>query len=467
MAHSDSASDNRQDHALQDYIPNRDPFWDIQRKASGKQAVSTSRRSCGWMLLLLATAALAHGYVGWRAHQWHERNQAELAAKTVELLRLRQTIQQTEKTTSTSFAKARQQLTVLVEERDRLQADFEGSRREQQRLAQRAVDFLTQTGTAVQADPALSGEIWKEGIGIASSQGLDGQALTELLQRLPLPKVVTRDCSLVIERVIHDRNFLTVEVTVRDASGEFVKGLSRTDFDLYSETRRLHAVAVAQGQQNAFQQDVALVLDRSASTRGPANAALREGALQLVQAVADPSQLRVWSFADDVTPMTPWTHDASLHELAIRGMAAEGGTALYEAIRLAVEDLRQRKGPRSLVLFTDGSDSSQRESVGPTLLKCRQESIAIHVIALQTGETKESLLRQIALETQGSYHAVTDPSRLIEQFQRLAESFRRSVYRLHVYEPVDAESLTLKVGPLPAISIERMIAAGNDQALSP
>lgn len=338
---------------------------------------------------------------------------------------------------------ARQQLTVT---REQLQNDL-------QRLAKLFIQSLQTLGDTVAGDPQLARDVWRDAISVATAQGLDHQPLSERVAALPARRAIPVGTTLVTSEIVHHQHETTANVIVQDANGRFIPGLSRADIEVYSGQRRLHAVAISETRQNAHRHDIALLLDTSGSTSGSAHDALKTSAMEFVKVLSNPSRIRVWQFADDVTALSPWTIDLELLQPAIFKLTPGGGTALYKALRVATNDLKERSGSRSIVLFTDGSDSFQQESVDATLELCRQQSIPVHVVALQTAETKEDVLRRIAAHTGGTYHMAVAPTQLAERFREVSKAFQQPVYRLHLYEPVDPDSLTLRVSDLPPVSL--------------
>ena len=120
-----------------------------------------------------------------------------------------------------------------------------------------------------------------------------------------------------------------------------------------------------------------------------------------------------------------------------------------------MDDLLTRSGSsRSIVLFTDGSDSYNDEDIEKTLASCREHAISIHVLMLATAEVNEPILRRIAGETNGMFLSASDPARLSQEFAAVTAAFQRPVYRVAIFEPLDEGSLTLKVGTLPAVSLK-------------
>lgn len=479
---------------MKPYIPNRLPL-PVRERPKSSQPLSPRRRSRAWRRLLpliAVTMGFSSLFVGGnilrqelRRYQdvirtrdsriaalIHENRNSQLKLEqshgrlsetTAKVQSVQQQLAQRQnelaqrgkahETTQLSLLKVQEQLIAVEADRKRLAQEGEQIRSERQAAAERTVQQMLSLGEVVAADPSLTLDIWQEAIHIADSHGIEQQPIRERMERLPSSRILPVGTSVLVSDLNHNQNDIHAHLIVRDATGQSVAGLTRADVNVYDGQRRLHAVALTETRRNAYRHDLALLLDTSGSTKGLAQEALKAAAMRFIRSLANPSRLRVWRFADEVDPLTPWTFDADLHEQAIASLTANGATSLYKALRLAVEDVKERNGSRAIVLFTDGSDSFKSESLDATLDLCRQHSIPIHVVALQTAETSEDILRRIAMQTNGTYHVAADPSQLVEQFRDLSQSFQQPIYRLHVYESADSDTLTVRVGDLPPVAL--------------
>ena len=105
-------------------------------------------------------------------------------------------------------------------------------------------------------------------------------------------------------------------------------------------------------------------------------------------------------------------------------------------------------------MFTDGTNSFISDPLAPALKLAREQGISINVVALKTPELNESILRQIASETGGSYSVVEQPKQLLRKFQDVAAQLSKPVYRLAVTEPIDAsQPIQLQVADLKPILV--------------
>jgi Ca-activated chloride channel homolog len=99
-----------------------------------------------------------------------------------------------------------------------------------------------------------------------------------------------------------------------------------------------------------------LLVDASASMNGkPLDKAL-DGARAFFSSMATLDQAKLLLFSDRILLETPFTSIQSVLTLGLRGVKAEGGTALNDALYLASKRLETRRGRKIAVLISDGVD---------------------------------------------------------------------------------------------------------------
>ncbi len=345
-------------------------------------------------------------------------------------------------------------------DRDMLAQDATELRAELESLRGTHFERLVTSGQLLKTDPRLSRRTLDDAVQFANAAMIDPASAERLLTTLPTAQALPALSNVTVLDVRREAAWLVADVVVTDSTGNFLTALTRADFEILNGDRRLHFVAVGEARRGDRTHDIVLLLDTSGSAKGAPHLAMQQGSSQLVTAIANPSRFKIYGFADVVTPFSPWSVDGTLHQAAIEALTSGGGTALYKAIRVAMEDLLARSGSsRSIVLFTDGSDSFNDEDIEKTLAACREHAISIHVLMLATAEVNESILRRIADETNGMFLSASDPARLSQEFAAVTAAFQRPVYRVAIFEPGDEGSLTLKVGTLPAVSLK--VATGE------
>lgn len=343
----------------------------------------------------------------------------------------------------------------------------EGIRNKFQSLASKHLNRLLDFAGFVKDDPRLAKRVLIEAGEFASQQSIDKSVIAETLTTVPTPKQLASDCSVNLLDVSNATNAAQILVEVKNADGSFVHDLSRVDFDLKSRGKTVHPVRVCEESTSRGSHWISILLDSSSSISPQEFTSVQQAAKGLVRSIANPWRLRIVRFASDVKPISPWTYDPQIHENAIDRIMVEGATALNEAIRSEVSELLPLVGMRSLVIFTDGNDSSNAIDLEPVFQRCRTEGISIHVVALSRGTINEVVLRSMASQTHGSYHSIASVDRLQTTFGNIAQSLRTPVYRVTALAPIDMQNLQLSVGGIVASKTDSYLTVTSSVITKP
>ncbi len=166
----------------------------------------------------------------------------------------------------------------------------------------------------------------------------------------------TRTSRLRIDQV-EEVALVTLYAVATDAGGEYVTDLARDDFRLF-ENGRPQEIDRFSTERRPLR--VAIVLDSSLSMSikedriGPA----RDAALEFVEALEPGDEGLVATFSDDVRILQDLTSDKEALRRSLERVETGGGTALYDAIWIGSERLREFDGRRVLVLLSDGRDEA-------------------------------------------------------------------------------------------------------------
>ena len=201
--------------------------------------------------------------------------------------------------------------------------------------------------------------------------------------------------------VIHETSevsLVSFYATVRDRSGDYVRGLGPGDFVL-TENGRTEQIERFESERKPL--TVAIVLDSSLSMleqRGIQEA--KEASLAFLKALEPADRAMVATFNDGVHIVQPLTSDRGRLVAAIEGIEAGGGTALYDAIWTATGALADVEGRRVLVLLSDGRDEAQSglepgsvHTVGEALDRALRNEVMIFAIGFgKIGTEKQPVM---------------------------------------------------------------------------
>jgi Ca-activated chloride channel homolog len=205
---------------------------------------------------------------------------------------------------------------------------------------------------------------------------------------------------------------VSLTVTATDAAGHYVRDLDRPDFSVYEDGVRQNLTFFT---RTTLPLAVSLLLDTSASM-DERMSTVHTAASGFVQALRPGDQAQIIDFDNRVTITVPFSNDHDALERGIRSTTAGGSTALYNAVYIALKELKKlRIGSGTdlrrdaIVVLSDGEDTSSLVSFEEVLEQAKRSETAIYAIGLRAKSDPESkgyneadhVLRQITSQTGG------------------------------------------------------------------
>jgi len=206
-------------------------------------------------------------------------------------------------------------------------------------------------------------------------------------------------------------DIVSLNVTVTDGVNHYVTDLDQPDFSIFEDGVKQDVTFFTRRQQPIA---LSLLLDSSASM---------EDKLQTLQSAAGsfirrlkPNDIgQVIDFDSRVEVRQGFTSNQAELEAAVQHTSAGGSTSLYNAIYIALKELRKIRAVseeevrrQALVVFSDGEDTSSLVSFEEVLDLAKRSETAIYTIALRGIDTQtkgfreaEYVMRTLAQETGG------------------------------------------------------------------
>lgn len=200
-------------------------------------------------------------------------------------------------------------------------------------------------------------------------------------------------------------DLVVLHATVRDRNGALVSGLGKADFQVYED-------GVLQQVESISHEDIAvtvgLVVDNSGSMR-PKRPEVISAALAFARSSNAEDQMFVVSFNENVSfglpDDTPFTDQEDQLQAALSKIAADGMTALYDAVAAALEHLK--KGSRNkkvLIVISDGGDNASKHNLAQIMAMAGQSDAVIYTIGVfdeNDPDRNPRALKQLARATGG------------------------------------------------------------------
>ena len=144
---------------------------------------------------------------------------------------------------------------------------------------------------------------------------------------------------------------------------------------------------------------VVLMLDTSSSTQDKLRQ-IQQAAYAFVEQLQPADRVKVISFDDQVKDLNEFTNKRDVLRRAIEGTRSGQGTKVYDAVELALNTIRNIRGRKAIVLFSDGMDwHSDSATFDGTLRWLDEEGVVVYPIRYDTRATTEQLAREQACQS--------------------------------------------------------------------
>jgi Ca-activated chloride channel homolog len=236
----------------------------------------------------------------------------------------------------------------------------------------------------------------------------DGQRLTKTITTKGVEYTETVDVDVV-----------QITATITDRRGRFVRGLKREDFRVYEDN-------VLQRISTFFSENIPLeivvAMDVSGSMK-PSMPVVKQAVKKFLSALRPTDRVTLLTFNDNVFTLAKPSADLDARLRAVDRMSAWGGTALYDVVVKAVDQLGKQTGRRALVVFTDGEDLNSRVPIEAAERRLETSDVVLYPIgqgrAPKLANLKE-VLERLAKKS-GGRAFFEELSGLDEVFNRIIE----------------------------------------------
>jgi Ca-activated chloride channel family protein len=206
-----------------------------------------------------------------------------------------------------------------------------------------------------------------------------------------------------------DVNLVLLHVTVIDEKDNLIKGLTKPEFAILEDK--------VQQEISLFKEEDApvsmgLVIDNSGSMRTKRER-VNKAAVTFVKTSNPQDEVFLINFNDQVYIDQDFTKKQDDLFDALDVIDTRGGTALYDALYLSLEHIREGKEDKKVLLvITDGEDRDSRYKFETVLEFARESQASIFVIGLFDKEGERSRaqkkaaahLKEISDDTGGKYY---------------------------------------------------------------
>ncbi len=229
-----------------------------------------------------------------------------------------------------------------------------------------------------------------------------------------------------------DIKMVMIPTNVTDRDDRPILNLHKEDFRLFDDSteQKIESFSIDQAPVS-----LGIVFDASGSMRNKIDKSFR-AVEQFLRTSLPGDEYFLVQFADVPKLLVPFTRDTEEITGSLGLIRPQGWTAMFDAICLAVNQMRHAKNPRkALLILSDGGDNNSRYSDGEVINLLREADVQLFAIGLFDDA---HFLKKAAAETGGAVVAVHNMNDLSDAVDKLSTQVR-SQYVLGYY-PAQAQN---------------------------
>ena len=261
------------------------------------------------------------------------------------------------------------------------------------------------------------------------------------------------------DRIILDRDLVTVSVTVSDPYGRFVTGLEKSHFEIYDDKIK-QEIAFFSDADNPLTLGVVYDVSGSMSTKLSRSIhALRR--FVETSHTEDEYFLVTFNHRAQLTRDFTMSGDTLVNSLTL--VNTDGRTALYDAAFIGIEKARQgRHDKRALLIISDGQDNNSRYTFSELRDLVREADVQLYAVGItdpaserELGPYGEALLEELARSTGGRAFFPSSEEELVDVCTQIALELRHQ-YSVGYYPSTNIRDgrwhkIKVKVDPPPGL----------------
>jgi Ca-activated chloride channel family protein len=233
---------------------------------------------------------------------------------------------------------------------------------------------------------------------------------------------------------------VTLNVTVTDARGRCVSGLSPTHFEVFDDKVKQE---IAFFDSSDAPITIGVVYDISASMKKRVGRSLR--ALErFVEASHREDEFFLLGFNNRVTLLRDFTTNGEQIATSLTLAVPDGRTALYDAVLMGIEKAKLgRHDKRALLIISDGQDNNSRYTFSELRDVAREADVQLYAIGItdpmsesELGPYGEAIIEELVRATGGRAYFPTSDGELFDTCAQIALELRHQ-YTIAYYPSTD------------------------------
>lgn len=179
-------------------------------------------------------------------------------------------------------------------------------------------------------------------------------------------------------------DIVTLTATVLDKNGRARTDLKQSDFTVYEDGSKQELAYFDTGDRVPM--SIGIIFDTSGSMEDKIDG-VQDAVKHFVKSVAPGDEIFLIKFSDDADIVQDFTSDRDRILRAVASLEPMGSTALYDAIALGLQKIKQGKNKkRALLLLTDGNDTVSEMQLSTVLSLAKSSEVIIYALGIGHGE---------------------------------------------------------------------------------
>lgn len=230
--------------------------------------------------------------------------------------------------------------------------------------------------------------------------------------------------------LILNTDLITLNVTVTDSYGRYVKGLDKGAFTILDDKSPQEISFFSDDDSPA---SVGVIFDVSGSMNGDKIARAREALSRFIQTSHDKDEYFLIGFNNRAQLLLDRTRDSEAVLNKLTFVQTHGQTALYDAAYLGVEKVSRGTHPkRAILLISDGQDNNSRYTFNELRRLLKESDVLIYAVGILGGGDPSSslgmggqaILDELASVSGGKAFFPNTSAEMNEIFERIALELR-------------------------------------------
>ncbi len=229
-----------------------------------------------------------------------------------------------------------------------------------------------------------------------------------------------------------DVRLVPLLATVKDANGALVGDLTKDEFEILDNGVPQEVALFETRTEQPL--SVSILVDTSLTTGIKLREERRSVEFFLETLIGSGNEqdaAALYTFNDQVTLRQAFTRDLKRLRRGLSGLAADGGTSLYDALYLAADAVYNRGGRHVVIAVTDGGDTTSRVNIGTAIRRLQEADAVVYPILVVPIEANagrnvggENALHIIAMRTGGKVYAAAMGKELDSVFAEILRDLR-------------------------------------------